>query len=105
MINWKQIIGFDWDTGNERKSVEKHEISQLEAEQVFFNQPLLVVEDIKHSQMETRYHALGKTDDTNLLHITFTLRENNTLIRVISARKMHRKERIVYEQSQKDTQV
>ena len=103
MIDWTQIIGFDWDAGNERKSVEKHEVSQFETEQVFFNQPLLVVEDIKHSETEDRYHALGKTDDARFLHITFTLREDNTLIRVISARKTHRKERTVYEQSQKDT--
>ena len=102
MIDLGQITGFDWDVGNKRKSVEKHDVSQFEAEQVFFNQPLLVVKDIKHSQKEARYHALGKTDDSRPLHITFTLREDNTLIRVISARKMHRKERTVYEQSQKD---
>jgi len=103
MIDWAQITGFDWDLGNERKSVEKHKVSQFEAEQVFFNQPLLVMEDTKHSQGEDRYHALGKTDEGRPLHITFTLREANTLIRVISARKMHRKERTAYEQSQKDT--
>lgn len=99
MINWTQIIGFDWDTGNERKSVEKHEVSQFEAEQVFFNQPLLIVADNKHSQQEPRYHALGKTDNARPLHITFTLRSAKSLIRVISARKMHRKERVIYEQS------
>jgi len=99
MIDWTQITGFDWDAGNERKSVEKHEVSQFEAEQLFFNQPLLIVEDKKHSQQEARYHALGKTDDAKPLHITFTLRSANTLIRVISARKMHRKERSIYEQS------
>lgn len=99
MINWKQISGFDWDAGNERKSLEKHSVSRFEAEQVFFNLPLLVLSDQKHSQDEVRYHALGKSDDGRLLHITFTLRSDNTLIRVISARDMHRKERKVYEQS------
>ncbi len=94
-----QITGFEWDTGNERKSVEKHVVTRFEAEQVFFNLPLLVLEDMKHSQKEARYHALGKTDDTRYLHITFTLRYKNTLIRVISARNMHGKERIIYEQS------
>lgn len=34
--------------------------------------------------------------------ITFTLRQSGTLIRVISARDMHRKERAVYEQAKKD---
>jgi uncharacterized DUF497 family protein len=98
MINWKQVTGFDWDAGNARKSEEKHSVSRFEAEQVFFNQPLLVLADQKHSQNEERYHALGKSEDARLLHITFTLRSADTLIRVISARDMHRKERNIYEQ-------
>jgi len=99
VIDWKQVKGFDWDAGNERKSLEKHAASRFEAEQVFFNHPLLILVDKKHSQIEGRYHALGRTNDARMLHITFTLRSANTLIRVISARDMHRKERIIYEQS------
>ena len=53
----------------------------------------------EHSQNEPRYHALGKTEDLRVLHITFTLRLKGTLIRVISARDMHRKERTIYEQN------
>ena len=98
MIDWKLITGFDWDDSNARKSFEKHDVSQPESEQIFFNEPLLVVGDDKHSQEETRYHALGITDSGRLLHVTFTLRLKNTLIRVISARDMHRKERNIYEQ-------
>lgn len=98
MIDWAQVTGFDWDAGNSRKSAEKHSVSQFEAEQVFFNQPLLVLEDEKHSACEPRYHALGKTDEARLLHITFTLRGNDTLIRVISARTMHRTEKVIYEE-------
>ena len=70
-----------------------------EAEQVFFNAPLLLVADTKHSQGEPRMHALGKTDEARKLHITFTLRNAGEKIRVISARDMHRKERAVYEQA------
>jgi uncharacterized DUF497 family protein len=99
MIDWKQVTGFDWDAGNERKSEEKHAVNRFEVEQVFFNQPLLVLADQKHSQNEERYHTLGKSNDARLLHITFTLRSTGTLIRVISARDMHRKERNIYEQS------
>lgn len=102
MINWVKVTGFDWDEGNARKNAEKHGVSQAEAEAIFFNEPLLVLEDSKHSQAEARFHALGETDDERLLHITFTLRKNGTLIRVISARDMHRKERGVYEQVKKD---
>lgn len=101
MIDWPRIVGFDWDAGNARKSADKHGVSQSEAEQIFFNQPLLVLADHQHSDTEDRFHALGKTDDDRLLHLTFTLRAESTLIRVISARDMHRKERTHYEQSQK----
>jgi hypothetical protein len=105
MIDWTQITGFDWDEGNARKSAEKHDVSQPEAEQIFFNQPLLLLPDPKHSQHESRFHALGKTDDKRQLHITFTLRNHaaGKLIRVISARDMHRKERAKYEQAEKDS--
>lgn len=96
---WTRIVGFEWDQGNARKSVEKHDVSQAEAEQVFFNEPLLVVPDARHSRQEPRYHALGTTDTGRRLHITFTLHKQDTLIRVISARDMHRKEKRVYEQS------
>ncbi|WP_339800830.1 BrnT family toxin [uncultured Marinobacter sp.] len=102
MINWAQVTGFDWDEGNSRKNAEKHGVNQSEAEEIFFNEPLLVLEDSKHSQAEARFHALGKTDDGRLLHITFTLRLHGSLIRVISARDMHRKERAVYEHAKKD---
>ncbi|MCK0767391.1 BrnT family toxin [Chromohalobacter canadensis] len=102
MINWVKVTGFDWDEGNARKNAEKHGVSQAEAEAIFFNEPLLVLEDSKHSQAEARFHALGETDDERLLHITFTLRKDDTLIRVISARDMHRTERGVYEQAKKD---
>ncbi|MCL1485931.1 MAG: BrnT family toxin [Marinobacter sp.] len=102
MINWAQVTGFDWDEGNSRKNVEKHGVGQSEAEEIFFNEPLLLLEDSKHSQAEARFHALGETDDERLLHVTLTLRQGGTLVRVISARDMHRKERAVYDQAKKD---
>ena len=89
------VVGFDWDSGNEQKNI-KHGVASAEAEQVFLNEPLVVLDDLKHSDMEERFHALGQTNDGRLLHITFTIRTGR--IRVISARDMHRKERTIYEQ-------
>jgi uncharacterized DUF497 family protein len=97
MLDFSRIEGFQWDAGNSRKSEEKHAVGQGEAEQVFFNDPLLVVEDEGHSVRELRFHALGRTDMGRLLHISFT-RGDGRLIRIVSARSMSRKERARYEQ-------
>ena len=98
MIDRARIEGFEWDDGNRRKNVDKYSVGQTEAEEVFFNEPLLVVEDVQHSGREMRFHALGHTDARRLLHLTFTLRHDDRPIRVISARPMHRKERFRYDQ-------
>jgi uncharacterized protein len=98
MIDWRVIVGFDWDDGNSRKSEDKHQVSQAEAEQVFFNSPLLLLPDPRHSLEEARMHALGMTDTGKHLLVTFTLRGNGTLIRIISARPMNRKEQEKLEQ-------
>lgn len=92
----EKITGFEWDKGNEQKNA-KHGVTPAEAEQVFLNEPLIVLDDLKHSDSEQRFHALGQTSEGRLLHITFTIRTSK--IRIISARDMHRKERIIYEQA------
>ena len=98
IIDFDRIIGFHWDEGNVRKSVDKHGVSRSETEESFLNEPLLIIEDVGHSRYELRFHALGVTNAGRRLHVTFTLREENAKIRVISARDMSRKERDRYEQ-------
>jgi uncharacterized DUF497 family protein len=96
VIDLARVVGFDRDVGNARKS-ERHGVTQVEAEDVFFDPRLLLAPDPRHSEKEPRFHALGETSDGRRLHVTFTLRSERTRIRVISARDMHRKERAVYE--------
>jgi uncharacterized protein len=98
MMDLSAVIGFEWNDGNARKN-ERHGVSMAEAEQVFFNSPLLLLPDPKHSESELRLHALVKTTAGRRLHITLTLRVDGTMIRVISARDLHRKERMIYEQA------
>src|SRR4051812_33725721 len=98
MIDWSRVLGFDWDVGNDRKSTDKHGVSRTEAEQVFSDPRLLVLSDRKHSLEETRFHAFGETTGGRQLLISFTLRRNATLIRVISSRDMSRRERTRYEE-------
>jgi uncharacterized DUF497 family protein len=98
LLDLSQTIGLDWDEANSGKSASKHSLSRAEAEQIFFDEQLLLADDVKHSQDEPRYHALGQTIEGRLLHVTFTLRDNQTRIRVISARDANRRERAAYAQ-------
>jgi len=96
----QDCIGFHWDRHNIQKNWEKHKVSPSESEQAFFNKPLIVVKDVQHSQKEERFYVLGKTDQTRILFIAFTIRER--LIRVISSRDMNKKERKIYEKREKE---
>ncbi len=86
--------GFDWDEGNSGKNWDKHRVSDTESEQVFFNMPLVVASDRRHSERERRFYSLGRTDAGRHLFIAFTIRGNR--VRVISARDTTRREREVY---------
>jgi len=100
----KNCEGFHWDSGNSEKNWEKHKVSRLECEELFFNLPLIISEDIKHSISEDRFFALGKSKAERYLFISFTIRHN--LVRVISARDMNRKERKIYEEKiEKSSQI
>lgn len=86
---------FEWDEGNRDKNQVKHGVPYQEIEEVFFNLPVVVSPDSRHSMKESRYLVLGQTDRRRKLSIIFTLRKNK--IRVISARPMNQKERKFYE--------
>ena len=87
-------VGFDWDEANAQKNWERHRVTPEEAEEVFFNEPLVVRSDIRHSQREKRYYALRQTSLDRYLFIAFTIR--GKLIRVVSVREMNRREQEFY---------
>lgn len=90
-------ISFEWDRGNIDKNLVKHGVTNQEAEEVFGNEPLVLSEDAKHSLKETRFKALGKTNNERLLFVSFIVRDNK--VRIISIRDMNKKEEVVYEKS------
>jgi len=96
--DFDNFLGFQWDRGNIDKNLIKHDVENWECEQVFFNKPLLVLEDPRHSLAQNRWAAFGKTDAGRLLAVVFTKRGN--LLRVISARDMNKKERQFYEENE-----
>jgi uncharacterized DUF497 family protein len=93
--------GFDWDEANARKNWERHRVTPEEAEDVFFNEPLVVRGDVHHSKQEKRYYALGQTGVGRYLFVAFTLR--GSLVRVISVRDMNRRERGAYANHEKES--
>jgi uncharacterized DUF497 family protein len=87
----KNCEGFLWDEGNSEKNWIKHKVTRLECEE-------------KHSNIEKRFYALGKSTAERLLFVSFTIRNN--FIRVISARDMNRRERKIYEEKiEKNTKI
>ncbi len=92
--------GFDWDKGNSGKNL-KHNATDGECEEIFFNAPLLLADDAAHSGKERRFAAFGITNSGRLITLIFTMRGN--LIRVISARDMNKKERRFYKSNEENT--
>ena len=92
-----ELHSFEWDKGNSDKNWERHAVTNEEAEQPFFNEPILIFEDAVHSKNEKRLVAYGRSDEGKLLTVIFTVRQGK--IRVISARNQSKKERKIYEKS------
>lgn len=90
-------IVFEWDDGNREKNYKKHGVTVEECEQVFFNKPLLIIDDVLHSKDEARWYALGKTKTKRYLSVVFTMRTDH--IRIISARDMDKREHKLYEKT------
>jgi uncharacterized DUF497 family protein len=92
---FQDIEGFQWDEANASKNWTRHQVSQTEAEQVFLNRPVVVLD--ARPGIEARWFALGRTDADRLLTVVFTIR--GPLLRVISARPMNRPERKSYDEA------
>ena len=91
----QKCTGFEWDAHNAGKNWQKHRVTPSECEEFFFNRPLAVADDVRHSEKENRFYALGHTDVGRVLFVVFAVRRDK--IRVISARDMNRKERKAYQ--------
>ena len=98
IVRLPEPLTFEWDKGNEKKNWVKHTVSIEEAEDAFYDEKRLLLNDIKHSQaFEERFILFGKTEKGRMLFIAFTVREKK--VRVISARDAHKKEVKFYEKT------
>lgn len=89
-IDFSSLEVFEWDKGN-LEHIKKHNVDYRECEEIFVNLPLRLNKDEKHSKIEKRLQALGKTTNQRLLFVAFIIRKNR--IRIVSARDQNKKER------------
>lgn len=101
-LNFEEIKGFEWDNGN-LGHIKKHKVEYLECEEIFENKPLLMRKDTGHSEMETRFRIMGKTDAGRKIFLICTIRKGK--IRAISARDQNKKERRDYEEIKENSQI
>lgn len=96
-MRFDESVQFDWDLGNENKNWVKHQISNSESEEIFFDKDKIILKDVLHSEKEDRFIIFGKTKKTKILLVVFTKRKNK--VRIISARVADKKERKFYEEN------
>ena len=78
---------FEWDENKARLNIKKHGVSFTEAETAFYDDSALLISDPEHSDDEERFILLGMSRNARLLIVCHCLRESETVIRIISARK------------------
>ncbi len=89
------MLNFEWHTEKALKNIKRHNVTFEEASTAFSDTFSLSIDDPLHSDDEQRYILIGKSYKNRILIAIHTEKGNN--IRIISARKATKKERIFYE--------
>ena len=88
---------YEWDQEKEKINIIKHKIDFDTAIKVFDDADRLEKYDIAHSSVEDRYITIGLVNDIAvILMVVYTMRGNDTIVRVISARQATKSERRMY---------
>ncbi len=87
---------FTWDSAKDEANKKKHNIGFDEAKTVFFDERALLIHDPDHSDDEDRFILLGMSATLRVVVVCHCYREDNEVIRIISARKASKRERDQY---------
>jgi uncharacterized DUF497 family protein len=90
-------VRFDWDPAKARDNLRKHGISFDEAQTVFGDEEAVLLEDPEHAAGEDRFLLLGLSARLRVLVVVHCYRAQETVIRLISARKATPSERVQYD--------
>ena len=91
-------IAFTWDLKKNSANIKKHGVSFEEAKSVFYDDNARLMHDPDHSDEEERFLLLGLSERLNILIVCHCYREENEIIRIISARKATRSEKKQYQE-------
>lgn len=97
--NYNLIMGgirFEWDETKNQSNIRKHQVSFGEAKSVFYDPNALLIHDPDNSEAEDRFVMLGMTEQLRLLIVCHCYREDDEVIRLISARKANTAEKMQY---------
>jgi uncharacterized DUF497 family protein len=81
-----------WDEDKNQENIKKHKISFQEAETVFYDPNGKIIHDPDHSDKEDRFVILGLSKILKLLVVCHCYREDDEIIRIITARKATKNE-------------
>ncbi len=95
MVNMNKLI-FEWDDTKNKTNLQKHGISFKEAQTVFFDDNAIEFDDPDHSFEEERFLLLGFSQTLKILVVCHCYRDDESVIRIISARKATKKEQKAY---------
>ncbi|HEX9654960.1 MAG TPA: BrnT family toxin [bacterium] len=87
---------FEWDENKNRANQRKHQISFGEAKTVFYDENARLIMDPDHSGDEERFIIMGLSVRLRMLVVVHCYKENDEVIRIISARKANQSERKNY---------
>lgn len=90
-MNLDEFI-FEWDDDKAEKNLAKHNVSFTEAASVFMDEYAQIYADTDHSDDEERFIIIGISYEQNLLLVCHCLRDAESVIRIISARKAEKKD-------------
>lgn len=93
------MLIFEWDQEKAKQNIKKHDISFDEASSVFGDVLSLTIYDPVHSEKEDRFILIGNSFKNQIIVIAHT--ERGDKIRIISARKATKRERMQYEKNTK----
>ncbi|MCB0325108.1 MAG: BrnT family toxin [Bdellovibrionales bacterium] len=90
-------IEFAWNKAKATANLKKHGVSFEEAQTVFFDEHARQLPD--HPGVEERFVMLGLSARLRILVVCHCYREDNQVIRILSARKATKREKKAYEEA------